>query len=278
MNGVPAQWVNNRTLGMDKPPEKFQSWEPGPDHPVIKPGQADIWRIPLEDTRLDPAMLWESLSSGEQGRAQRFRFPVHRQRFILAHAALRNILSRYLGLPARRLEFNHNAYGKPELTLQDGGDWLSFNLSHSHSLALVAVSIKRAVGVDIEQLRVDLADEKIAQRFFSTREVADLRSLPEDQRTQAFFACWTRKEAFIKALGQGLSMPLDAFDVSLLPEEPARIIQTRPDPAQALQWNLYSLWPEVGYIGALVVEGIVEQINCWHWTVVGCNKPSDEVA
>jgi 4'-phosphopantetheinyl transferase len=254
---------------MDIPPEELQSWTPGPTHPAIKPGQVDIWRIQLEDPSLDPAALFENLSGTEQDRAQRFRFPVHRQRFIQAHAGLRNILARYLDLPARRLEFNHNAYGKPELTLEDGGDWLKFNLSHSHNLALVAVSVKRALGVDIEQIRTDLADEKIAQRFFSSREVADLQSLPADQRSQAFFACWTRKEAFIKALGHGLSMPLDAFDVSLLPGEPARIIQTRPDPAQALQWNLHSLWPGVGYIGALVVEGIVEQIDCWHWNAAG---------
>jgi len=254
---------------MDQPPEDLQTWMPGPAHPVIKPGQVDVWRIPLEDARLDPAVLFEKISNTEQERARRFRFPVHRQRFIHAHAGLRNILSRYLGLPAQRLEFNHNAYGKPELSLDDGGDWLSFNLSHSHNLALVAVGVKSALGVDIEQIRADLADEKIAQRFFSAREVADLLSLPEDQRSQAFFACWTRKEAFIKALGQGLTMPLDAFDVSLLPGEPARIIQTRPDPAQALQWNLYSLWPMNGYIGALVAEGTAEQINCWHWNVAG---------
>lgn len=254
---------------MDQPLEELQSWMPGPARPTIKPGQVDVWRIPLENAHLDPEVLFENISSNEQARAQRFRFPIHRQRFIHAHAGLRNILSRYLGLPAERLDFNHNAYGKPELSLEDGGDWLSFNLSHSHSLALVAVSVKRALGVDIEQIRVDLADEKIAQRFFSAREIVDFQSLPEDQRSQAFFACWTRKEAFIKAQGQGLSMPLDAFDVSLLPGEPARIIQTRPDPAQALQWNLYSLCPGAGYIGALVVEGIAEQINCWHWSVAG---------
>ncbi len=182
MNGVLARQINNRTIGMDHPPQELQSWMLGSSRPAIKPGQVDIWRIPLEDARLDLEVLFENISSTEQDRAQRFRFPVHRQRFIQAHAGLRNVLSRYLGLPARRLEFNHNAYGKPELTLEDGGDWLSFNLSHSHSLALVAVSIKRALGVDIEQIRADLADEKIAQRFFSTREMADLHSLPEDCR------------------------------------------------------------------------------------------------
>ncbi len=114
-------------------------------------------------------------------------------------------------------------------------------------------------------MRPDLADEQIARRFFSNIEVDAYLSLPDQFRNEAFFTCWTRKEAYIKARGEGLSMALDEFDVSLIPGEPAKIINTRPDPAQALQWKLYPLYPSPGYCAALAVQGDEQIVHGWQW-------------
>jgi 4'-phosphopantetheinyl transferase len=162
------------------------------------------------------------------------------------------------------LRFCYSEYGKPGLDQEFGGDENSFNLSHSNALGLLAVTRHRAVGVDIEHIRPDLADEQIARRFFSSREVQSLIALPAEVQKEAFFNCWTRKEAYIKAIGEGLSMPLDQFDVSLSPDEPANLLATRPDPAQALQWKLYSLYAGYGYAAAMAVHGAVSRILAYH--------------
>ena len=179
---------------------------------------------------------------------------------------MRDILARYLSLAPEEILFQVSQFGKPFLVDEHFSRGLTFNLSHSHELGLVAIAIQRAVGIDIEHLRADLVDEQVARRFFSQHEVETYLSLPPEIRKEAFFNCWTRKEAYIKAIGEGLSMPLDQFDVSLTPGEPARLIATRPDPAQALHWNLYALHPGNGYTAALVVNGSPTVLQFWHWT------------
>jgi 4'-phosphopantetheinyl transferase len=142
---------------------------------------------------------------------------------------------------------------------------LSFNLTHSHQLALYAVTRRREIGVDLEYVRADFADEQIAERFFSPREVAALRTVPENLLKEAFFHCWTRKEAYVKAKGEGLSIPLDQFDVSLAPGEPALLLSTRDDPQEADRWSLQALFPGSGYVAALAVEGRTWRLKCWQW-------------
>lgn len=215
----------------------------------------DLWRLALNDP--DPALgnLSGLLSQDEAERARRFRFQRDRDKFVRVRASLRIILSGYMGIGPAQIEFGYRTAGKPYLPDGVGADGLHFNVSHSGEMALVAVGFGREVGVDIEHVRqiVDLHD--IAKRFFSHREVAELFSLPADQQTIAFFNCWTRKEAYVKAIGAGLGFPLDAFDVSLRPEEPAALIEVRDDPAERKHWTLQDVSPKNGYTAALVAEG-----------------------
>jgi len=225
--------------------------------------QVDIWRICL-DLSTDP--LSATLSEAETQRAARFYFPVDRDHFVAAHGRLRDILARYLHSEPRRLSFTNNAYGKPFLSGVSADSGLEFNLSHARDFALVAVTKNRQVGVDIEYMREDISREEIARRFFSERESSELLALPSEQRKAAFFYCWTRKEAYIKAHGLGLSLPLDSFDVSLAPGEPAILLATRPDPHQAAHWTLKDLEVQSGYAAAVAVEGKDLDFRLWDWT------------
>ncbi|HEX9921799.1 MAG TPA: 4'-phosphopantetheinyl transferase superfamily protein, partial [Anaerolineae bacterium] len=158
--------------------------------------------------------------------------------------------------------------GKPSLATSSQHDQpdLRFNLSHSHELALYAVTYGRDVGVDLEHVSRKIEAMQIADRFFSPSEVSVLRSLPGHLQRDAFFNCWTRKEAFIKAKGDGLSLPLDQFDVSLRPGEPAVLLSTHFDPQETGQWSLQALSPGPGYVGALALAGHGWQLRCWQWS------------
>ena len=240
-------------------------WAPPPDNLILNDDEVHVWRAALDLTVSQVQHLKQTLSPDELARAARFRFPKDRDHFIVARGVLRTILGRYLGLEPSRLRFCYSPYGKPSLDRECGGDSLCFNLSHSHGLALFAVTRDRELGVDIEYLRRDLADEGIAQRFFSPPEVAALSALPTGVRGVAFFNCWTRKEAYIKARGEGLSFPLDQFDVSLAPGEPAALLRTEGDPQEASRWSLVALSPGADYVAALVVRGHDWKLEGWQW-------------
>jgi 4'-phosphopantetheinyl transferase len=180
---------------------------------------------------------------------------------------LRDILGRYLGRPPAALEFCYSAYGKPALAVGLEASGVRFNISHSHEMALFAVTCRREVGVDIEYLAREIRAAEIAERFFSARERADLRALPAEAQHRAFFNCWTRKEAYIKAHGEGLSLPLDGFDVTLGPGEPAALLATRGDPHEVLHWSLQALAPGPGYVAALAVEGRGWGATGWQWSM-----------
>lgn len=223
----------------------------------------DIWRVFL-DVASDSVHSAEStLSADESERASRFHFAEDRQRFILAHASLRRILSRYLRREPQEIIFSANKYGKPLLT--EGN--IEFNLSHSGDYALVAVSRERNVGVDIEKIRSDIEIENLASRYFSPREISELTALPPEQRMHAFFHCWTRKEAYIKAQGLGLSLPLDSFDVALALGSAAILRATRPDPNEAARWSLRSLDVDSEYAAAAAVEGRELEFRFFNWHV-----------
>jgi 4'-phosphopantetheinyl transferase len=203
------------------------------------------------------------LSADEQQRAARFYFPRDANRFTVARGTLRTLLGHYLGEAPHSLRFVEGTHGKPALAGSDVS--LHFNISHSHQLALVAVAREREVGVDIERLRPEVAGEKIAERFFSTAEVATLRALPTEQQVEGFFNCWARKEAYIKGRGLGLALQLDAFDVSLVPGQPAALLATRGPAQDGRQWQLYDLPAVPGYAAALAVEGAPVLVQNWHW-------------
>jgi 4'-phosphopantetheinyl transferase len=205
---------------------------------------------------------FETLSEDEQRRAHRFHFAEDRRRFTVARGVLRALLARYLGNNPATLQFVYNIHGKPRLPENHP---LRFNVSHSGGLALYAVAWNREIGVDIERLRPEFAGEAIAERFFSRNEVAILRSLPPPLVVTAFFNCWTRKEAYIKARGKGLAIPLDQFDVSLHPGEPAQVHQDRESPAETGRWAIWDLSPAPGFAGAAAVEGHDAYLWCGRW-------------
>ncbi len=225
----------------------------------------DIWRahLDLSDNYLE--LLETTLSDDENQRAARLYFQGDRDRFIAAHGCLRDILARYLHCEPGQLSFSAGSNGRPGLSANSFDAGIEFNLTHSGTYALVAVTWERKVGVDLECIRQGLSPENIAERYFSQGEVSELMALPTDQREAAFFKCWTRKEAYMKATGLGLSLPLDSFDVSLNPNEPAILRATRPDPQEVARWSLLSLEVDSGYASAVAVEGQGLEFRLWDW-------------
>jgi 4'-phosphopantetheinyl transferase len=222
------------------------------------PGLAlDVTEVHLWQATLDerPADIFESfLSPDELTRANRFHFIKDRNHFVVARGLLRNLLAAYLGVNCAEFRFSYGAQGKPFLLL-DSQSQINFNVSHSHGRAAFAFSRGRELGVDLEYVKDDFDDELIAKRFFSRAEVLALQTVPADLLKQAFFNCWTRKEAYIKARGEGLSMPLDQFDVTLKPDEPVALLNNYREEREVSRWSMQSIPAPEGYVGALVVEG-----------------------
>ncbi|MEP6707251.1 MAG: 4'-phosphopantetheinyl transferase superfamily protein [Pyrinomonadaceae bacterium] len=183
----------------------------------------------------------------------------------MARGILRRLLGRYLEMEPDRLRFSYGPHGRPALVEPDVGRGLCFNLSHSNGLALYAFTRHREIGIDIERVRPEMVNEQIAERFFAPEEVTSLRALRSDIQLEAFFHCWTRKEAFIKAGGEGLSLPLDRFVVSLRPGEPAAILSIEGDAETAALWSLREIRPGTGYVAALAVKGHGWRLKCWEW-------------
>ena len=225
-----------------------------------------VWRVPLAASADDLARADALLAADERERADRFAFPDLRRCFVVGRAALRSILARYTGLQPAQIRFRYGARGKPSLDRPPRPDSIRFNLSNSHELALVAVSRGQELGIDVEWTGRPFPDaEGIAERFFSPAERATLRALPPSQRLAAFYACWTRKEAFIKARGDGLALPLDAFDVSLAPDAPPALLAGRGPAADVARWELHPLDLGPGYAAALVVEGRGCRVISFDW-------------
>ncbi len=210
------------------------------------PEVIEVWQIPLGRPTHGMERL---LSAEERDRADRFVTAPLRRRYVIAHAVLRTLLGTHLGIDPVALRFRHGPFGKPALE----GLSLQFNLSHSHEMAMVAISADHELGVDIEFVR-DLEDaHAIARSTFSALENQTLAKLP--QFIPGFFACWTRKEALIKGVGDGLQLPLDRFDVAVCPDRPAQLIASRLDPDVLAGWQLTALKAPAGYTGALAVRG-----------------------
>lgn len=244
---------------------------------ILLPDEVHLWRIPLDDdARLvaaDQRPLLETdpsadavgiqsstvdthcaegvaeLSPAELARAGRFHFERDRRRFLRARRALRAIVADYLGTVPGAIEFQYGGQGKPRVAVAPP---LYFNLSHSQALALLAMTRLGEIGVDVEWIRpIEL---EIADRYFAPAEVAALRALPAAEQTAAFFRCWTRKEAYIKARGEGVLLPLDGFEVSLAPGDPAALLRVREDDAEAQRWQFEHLEPAPGYVGAMALR------------------------
>lgn len=213
--------------------------------------EVHVWFVELAANAPSVDACSCSLSADERERASRFRFEHLQTAFTLSRGILRVLLGRYLALEPGRVRFAYGPRGKPRLASPETA--LEFNLAHSGRLATYAFAVGCELGVDIEEVRPVCDQESIVRRFFSSEECEEWLALDPSQRDEAFFRCWTRKESYIKALGDGLSMPLGGFRVSLRPGVPASLIHAAGDPAAASQWSLYSLTPADGYVGALAL-------------------------
>ena len=214
-----------------------------------------LWTASLDlpSSLLTPLMA--TLSEPERTRAARFHFARDHDRFIAGRGLLRRLLGRHLAMPPEQIRLMTGPNGKPELDPAFHPGDLTFNLSHSENRALFGLTYGRRIGVDIERVRPNIEIETLAERFFAPGETAALMALPEAQRVPAFFACWTRKEAYLKALGEGIGFGLDRFEVSLTPDAPPALLSTAFDPEEAMRWTLYSLDVSSDFAAAVVIEG-----------------------
>ena len=242
-------------------------WEGPPEFVEARRDEVHVWRAGLGVAPSQLETLSAILSVDEKKRAERFHFKEDRGEFIAGRVLLRILLGRYVQRAPSQLQFSYGPSGKPRLAGEDPS--LRFNLSHSHGLALYAFIRGRELGVDLEWMKRNADAEKIAERFFSAQEVVTLRALPAREKEKAFFDCWTRKEAYIKAKGDGLTAPLDGFSVSLSPGEPAALLNVKDDPAEVSRWSLRELDPGPGYAAALAVEGNDWRLRCWEWSWQG---------
>jgi 4'-phosphopantetheinyl transferase len=236
------------------------SWLPAAAGIQLGSNEVHIWRASLD---VNPALrdrLSAVLSAAEQERAARFAFARDRNRFAVARAILRQLLGEYLGEPPQDVALEMLPHGKLILAATARIPSLRFNLSHSHEFALFAFCLDHEVGIDIEKISPRVALEGIESRYFSPKEHVELETLPQDLRPQGFFLCWTRKEAYVKARGEGLKVPLESFSVSLTPGKPAVLRSSDEE-----RWSLYSLDPMAGFVGALVAEGRGHRLHLWDW-------------
>ena len=235
-------------------PRCFDSsvWLSPPAHPRVSNDEVHVWRVSLDQSQALKFVVL--LDDDERERADRFRFQEHRNRFVVARGALRTVLGRYLEVEPAALQFSYGRYGKPALAEGFTTNTIKFNLSHSGEFMLLAVTGGREVGIDIELINQEFATTEVAERFFSRREIMSLRSHARHLQTEAFFNCWTRKEAYIKARGEGLTLPLDQFDVSLEPSS-AALLDNRISPGDVSRWSLQELHPSHAYCAAVAVEG-----------------------
>lgn len=238
-------------------------WPPSPNSLTLQSGEVHVWRIMLDQPAGREKRLLNTLQPDERTRANRFHFEKDRRHFAVAHGFLRILLGRYLDTDPVQLRFCLGTYGKPALDGEHRQNRLRFNISHSHGVALYAITNDRDIGVDVEYMRADFTNEEIARRFFSSAEVKAFCALPPDEKVTAFFRCWTRKEAYIKATGRGLSQPLDGFDVTLAPGERAELLRADDASQPAARWSLCDLQVGPDYAAALAVDGPLSHVHCW---------------
>jgi 4'-phosphopantetheinyl transferase len=225
---------------------------------------ADVWWVPLAVDGATVASLAQTLAPEEHARAARFHFAHDRRRFTVTRGVLRRLLAAYSGIAAERIRLRYGPKGKPSLAPDRG---LEFNVSHSGDVAVVAVARGRRIGVDVERLRAEVAIDRLAAAFFSAAERAALDRCDDARLRSAFFACWTRKEAYIKAHGLGLGLALDSFDVTVDPHAAPALLATRPDAADARRWSMHALLPPPGYAAALAIEAGPATVHEWQWPV-----------
>lgn len=238
------------------------TWAPAPASMVLPHAVVHVW-LAFCSPDTPTSAFEQELADDERVRARRFVFERDRRRYVVARRTLRRLLGAYLGVAPADVRFTYAAHGKPELA--EGHDRrLDFNMSHSDEAVLIAVSAAGPVGVDIEGLRAMRDRDDVARRTFAPGEFERLCALDDERRTEAFFACWTRKEAFVKAIGEGLSHPLERFEVTLGPDEPPRLLHIDGDRQRAASWTIAALPRVPGFASALALNGTAT-VSCFRW-------------
>jgi 4'-phosphopantetheinyl transferase len=233
--------------------------------PDLRQDEIHVWMVAVTTRDVEDVEGIETLAPDERVRASRFRSEVDRTCFVQRRAALRMIVAGYLRVAPRDVAFTVSEFGKPSVSAPRAFAGLSFNASHSGTVAVIAVARAGRIGIDVERLRPLVDAESIATRFFSAGEAAALAALHPRDRVKGFFNAWTRKEAVVKALGGGLSIPLDSFEVSLRPHEPPEILRWDIPGAAPRRWRLHHIEPAVGYVGALAVDRDASVCQCGRW-------------
>jgi len=227
-----------------------------PQNVILEKSQVHVWRVHLDLSEAGMSEMAKFLSVQEKEKAGRFYFSRDRKHYIATHGALRKVLSLYVKEHPALLKFLTNTYGKPHLAVADEEMVApQFNVSHSHDVALFAIVRDGMVGIDVEKINPDFATMEIAERFFSRSEINKLCSLQGREQINGFFNCWTRKEAYIKAKGLGLSIPLNQFDVEPTPGKKPRLVASEFCPQDVGRLSMFSFDVKDDFVGALVVEG-----------------------
>ncbi len=231
----------------------------------LRDNEIHIWFGVLDQTITELYKSFLTLSADERMRGGRFYRYEDKKWFIARHGILRMILGGYLGVKPSELRFYPGKNGKPAIIETFGNGTIQFNLSHSDGVALFAFTRNHEIGVDIEHIRDISEMEQIVGRFFSIKENEAFRILPQNQKREAFFKGWTCKEAFVKAVGDGLSRPFYKFDVSLAPGKSSGLLRIEDDSREASRWSIENLKPAPDYVGAVAVRSNLLDLKCWRW-------------
>lgn len=242
-------------------------WQLPQAKPVIKEGQVHIWRANLNLSSSEIQSLKQLLSPDEIARADKFRFPLHEKRFIVARGILRQLLGSYLRISPDSLIFKYGDRGKPLLTESSRNHSLQFNISHSQEYALYGFIYHQPIGVDLEYVREMPDALKIAQRFFSASEYNLIQAVATEKQQQAFFQLWTAKEAYLKAIGTGLTGSLASVDIALNQAQSPHLRSIAGDCRKVIDWSLYGCIPQQDYVAAIAFKASIpfEEISFWHW-------------
>jgi 4'-phosphopantetheinyl transferase len=249
----------NWTLPVSNWPDSLSSTATPQANPMVH-----VWAANLDLSASALEHLAETLSSNESQRASRFHFERDRDRYIAGRGLLRTVLGNYLKTPPAEVPLVYGLNGKPLLQTAGNRTTIHFNLAHSQNLALLAVTYAGQIGIDVEAVRPLSDAHELVDRFFSTRESAAFESVPEAQKPAAFFNLWTRKEAWLKATGEGVGHLLNKVEVSFLPGEPAKLLSLPQDSTS--HWTLTDLAPAPGFAAALAVACSTPILSCWRWS------------
>jgi len=252
-------------MPQEENPVAVPDWPDPPPEFALADDEVHVWCASLDKPASQLGQFSSTLCPDERQRADRFRFDRHRQWFIVRRGLLRMLLGRYLTVEPNQFVFDYDARGKPSISEPLDGRTLHFNISDSSGLALYAVTRRAPLGVDVEHIKPVRDMDGIAARFFSARERAAIGALTEPRKPEVFFNCWTRKEAYLKSTGEGISESLPHVEVTLMPGDAPRLLSLAGDGRVASEWTFYSFEPAAGFVGALAIKATGLRLSCWRW-------------